>query len=102
MATGEMYNIKCDAPRLQTTKLPRVSCLQVGLPGVIAGWGQPLKSFLDAPAMHECACCRAAVVVPFAFCMLLLFLLPRLVLINSDVPGTGAAGEGQLEQWCQG
>ncbi|EFN58054.1 hypothetical protein CHLNCDRAFT_142306 [Chlorella variabilis] len=29
MATGELYNIKCDAPKLKSTGLPLVSCLQV-------------------------------------------------------------------------
>jgi hypothetical protein len=30
MATGELFNIKCDAPHLQATGLPITSCLQVG------------------------------------------------------------------------
>lgn len=36
MATGDLYNIKCGAPRLAATNLPLVSCVQVGVGGIIA------------------------------------------------------------------
>lgn len=50
MATGELYNIKCDAPKLKSTGLPLVSCLQVRE----GAWG-PRQGCAGSPFLRHAA-----------------------------------------------
>ena len=62
MATGELYQIKCNAATVVATGLPQVACTQVGGAGVRLGRAgrHALRARLVQHGAPGCAACMAA------------------------------------------